>query len=354
MGVRGKLNQDFIKRSLTVIGLTVLVLLFLALIFFAFDLLLLFFSAVLLAIFFRGLGDLVRRATKFPETVSIIIAALVLIGAFALGGWLLAPDIAEQVRNLREFLPRAALRLNEYLSGLEFGKLILEQIPDWHQISDQVISGAFLIRVSGFFSTTVGSIVNVLVVLLLALYLSFEPRIYVNGFVRLFPKPGRVRVREVLDAIGETLRRWMVGKFFSMLIIGVATTIGLGLLGVPLALTLGLIAALLTFIPNFGPLIALAPAFLIALVESPWKALYVVILYAGIQLVESYLITPLIERETVSLPPVLTILFQIFLGLLVGGLGLVLATPLLAVILVAVNLLYIEDVLGDRMESEKV
>jgi predicted PurR-regulated permease PerM len=133
-----------------------------------------------------------------------------------------------------------------------------------------------------------------------------------------------------------------------MLIIGVLTTAGLSILGVPLALSLGIFAALLTFIPNFGPIIAVLPAVLFALVESPTKALYVLALYIGIQMIESYLITPLIERETVSLPPVLTIFFQIFLGVLVGGLGLILATPLLTVIIVLVKMLYIEDILGDK------
>jgi predicted PurR-regulated permease PerM len=188
-------------------------------------------------------------------------------------------------------------------------------------------------------------------VILLAIYLAIEPNTYLNGFVKLFPVSKRQRTLEVLGTMGETLRQWMLGKFLAMLIIGFATTVGLEIIGVPLALTLGLIAALLTFIPNFGPIIAVTPAILFALVGSPVKALYVLGLYFGIQMVESYLITPLIERETVSLPPVLTIIFQVFMGIFVGGLGLVLASPLLAIILVLVKMVYIEDVLGDTVET---
>jgi predicted PurR-regulated permease PerM len=119
-------------------------------------------------------------------------------------------------------------------------------------------------------------------------------------------------------------------------------------LGVPLALTLGLLAGLLSFIPNFGPILSAFPAILLAFIESPMLALYTAALYILVQLIESNIVTPLIEKETVELPPALTIMFQLALAVLVGGLGLVLATPLLAVIMVLVQLVYIEDVLGDK------
>ncbi|MCB1023830.1 MAG: AI-2E family transporter, partial [Acidobacteria bacterium] len=212
---------------------------------------------------------------------------------------------------------------------------------------NEILSSKFLTSIGGAFSSTFGAAANVLVILLLAIYLASEPQTYITGLIKLFPIGRRERIRDVAVEIGETLRWWLVGKFFSMLIIGFLTTIGLSIIGVPLALSLGIVAALLAFIPNFGPIVAVIPAVLFALAESPVKAIYVLILYLSIQLVESYLITPMIERETVSLPPVLTIFFQIFLGVLVGGLGLILATPLLTVIIVIVKMLYIEDILGD-------
>jgi predicted PurR-regulated permease PerM len=133
-----------------------------------------------------------------------------------------------------------------------------------------------------------------------------------------------------------------------MVFIGVLTWIGLSVLGVPLALTLGLIAGLLSFIPNFGPILSAVPAMLIAFVDSPITALYVGGLFIVVQLIESNIVTPLIEKETVELPPGLTIMFQLALAVLVGGLGLVLATPLLAVVMAIVQMVYIEDVLGDK------
>ena len=351
MSLTTKSTENFIKKSLIAVGIAIFIILFIAVLYFAIDLLLLFFAAVLLAVFFRGIGDVVHRYTKLPEMLSVIIAAIGLICIFGVGIWLLAPNVAEQIENLRVFLPEAISSLNQRIAQYNWGKLILEQVPSWESLIDTFTSTPFLTRLGGIFSTTLGAIINVGVVVLLAIYLAVEPYSYINGFIKLFPITKRGRTREVLGTMGETLRRWMLGKFLAMLIIGFATTVGLEIIGVPLALTLGLLAALLTFIPNFGPIIAVTPALLFALVESPVKALYVLALYLGIQMVESYLITPLIERETVSLPPVLTIIFQVFMGVFVGGLGLVLASPLLAIILVLVKMVYIEDVLGDSVET---
>ena len=133
-----------------------------------------------------------------------------------------------------------------------------------------------------------------------------------------------------------------------MLFIGVLTWIGLLIIGVPLALTLGLIAGLFSFVPNFGPILSAVPAILLAFIDSPTSALYVVILFVAVQLIESNLVTPMIERRTVELPPVLTIAPQLALTILVGAVGLILATPILAVVMVLLQTLYIQDVLGDK------
>lgn len=138
------------------------------------------------------------------------------------------------------------------------------------------------------------------------------------------------------------LRWWLVGKLLSMSIVGLLTTAGLWLLGVPLALAFGLIAAALTFVPNIGPVLSVVPPALLALTDEPRVAAYVVALYVGIQTVESYAITPIIQRRTVSLPPALTITAQVALGFLVGALGVAVATPLTAAVMTIVRVLYVE------------
>lgn len=184
--------------------------------------------------------------------------------------------------------------------------------------------------------------------LFIGLFLAYDPQTYRNGLVRLIPIKKRKRAQEVLDEVTSTLRWWLVGKFFSMAIIGFFTTIGLWLLGVPLAITLGLIAAILTFVPNLGAILATLPAVLIAASQDLDKAFYVVILYIVIQTVESNVITPTIQEKTISLPPALTISAQLLMAILVGGLGLVLATPLTAMLVVLLRMLYIEDVLNEN------
>lgn len=149
-----------------------------------------------------------------------------------------------------------------------------------------------LAKVTGVFSNTLGALANFVIVIAIGIYLAADPDAYVHGFARLFPKPRRARVLEVLAAIGTTLRWWLMGKFLSMIVVGVLTAAGLWLLGIPLAVTLALIAAALTFIPNIGPILAVVPAALLALLQSPMQVVYVCLLYLGIQTFESYLLTP--------------------------------------------------------------
>lgn len=132
-----------------------------------------------------------------------------------------------------------------------------------------------------------------------------------------------------------------------MAVIGILTAVGLALLDIPLAVVLALIAALLSFIPNIGPVLSAAPAVLLGLVESPQKALAVAGLYLGIQFVESYILAPIVDRKTIYLPPALTVVTQLTMALVAGLLGVALATPLLAMVVVLVRTLYVEDVLGD-------
>ncbi len=113
-------------------------------------------------------------------------------------------------------------------------------------------------------------------------------------------------------------------------------------------------AALLNYIPNIGPIIAGVPAVGIALLQSPAQALYVLLLYVGLQMIDGYILTPLVDRHTVSLPPALTITMQVVIGVLFGALGLALASPLTAAAMVLVRMLYVEDVLGDRSVDRKI
>lgn len=341
-------EKKFVKRILIGVALILLAFLLLQLIYYTFDVLLLLFAAVLLAIFLRGLADLVRRYDRISEGWAVMLVSAALLGILVAAVLLLAPSVADQVRHLRDELPLSAQKASAYISQFGWGRTIIEQLPSTDDVMSKLDASSILTRVGGFFSSTFGALANFLITILLAIYLASEPKFYVEGFTKLFPINQRQRALEVLAGIGETLRWWLIGKAGSMVFIGILTWIGLSIIGVPLALTLGLIAGLLSFIPNFGPILSAVPAILLAFIESPISAVYVLALFIGVQLIESNLVTPLIERETVELPPALTIIFQLALGVLIGGLGLVLATPLLAVVMVLVQMVYIQDILGDR------
>ncbi|MFN6964273.1 MAG: AI-2E family transporter [Pyrinomonadaceae bacterium] len=341
-------DKTFAERVLIVIGLVVLTLLVLVLIYFTFDVLLLIFAAVLLSIFLRGLGDVLGYVVKISEGWRVMIVAVFLLVTAAAAIVLLAPNVGSEIDHLRTDLPRSARAAADYVSQFGWGRTLLNQLPSFDEVMRGVSASTFLTSVGGVFSSTVGAVGNFLITVLLAVYFAASPAFYIGGLVKLFPIATRRRVLEIVSATGSMLRWWLIGKAGSMLFIGVLTWIGLSILDVRLALTLGLLAGLLSFIPNFGPILSALPAILLAFVDSPQKALYTAGLYVIVQLIESNIVTPLIEKETVELPPALTIMFQLSLAVLVGGLGLVLATPLLAMVMVLVQMVYIEDVLGDR------
>jgi len=349
-------DNGFSRKVLIAVGLVCLTVLLAALIYFTFDVLLLIFAATLLAVFLRGLADLLCKYTNIPEGWAVLAVSVLILAVLAGAVALLAPDVAEQVRHLREELPKSASAASAYISQFGWGRTLIEQLPSYDDLRNNLNPSTLMSGVGGFFSSTVGAVGNFFIGILLAIYLASEPRFYTRGFTNLFPLAKRSRVREILYAIGDTLRWWLIGKVASMIFIGLLTWIGLSIIGVPLALTLGLIAGLLSFIPNFGPILSAFPALLLAFIDSPTKAFYVLILFIVVQLIESNLVTPFIERKTVEIPPALTISFQLALAVMVGGLGLVLATPILAVLIVLIQMVYVEDVLGDRRTevNEKV
>ncbi len=345
---KGESVGSYTQRVLIAVAVVCLAVIAIATIYFTFDILLIVFAAVLLAIFLRGLADILRRWIPIGEGWLVLLVTVLLIAVIAGAVALLAPSVAEQVRVLRVEIPKSAQQIGEFLSRYTWGQTLLAQLPNAEEVMASIDASSMLTRAGGFFSSTIGAVGNVFIALLLAVYVATEPRFYSQGLTTFFPLAKRKRAAEVLNTIDDTLRWWLIGKAASMLFIGVVTWIGLSILGVPLALTLGLIAGLLSFIPNFGPIISAIPAILLAFIDSPISALWVLGLYVGVQLVESNVVTPIIERETVELAPALTIVFQIALGTLIGGLGLVMATPLLAVLVVVVKMVYFEDVLGDK------
>jgi predicted PurR-regulated permease PerM len=211
--------------------------------------------------------------------------------------------------------------------------------------------GALTRYLFSFLSSTVAVIGGIILILFTAIYIGAEPRLYHKGLLHLIPHKARPRGEEVLAAIGVTLRRWLVTQLIAMVVIGVLTTIVLKLLGIRAALSLGIIAGLFEFIPLAGPLLSAIPAVAIGFLDSPEKALFVALAYLGIQQVENHILIPMLMREGLDLPPLVTLVGLALLGIVFGFLGMLVAVPLLAAIMVAIKLLYVEDVVGDEVET---
>jgi len=211
---------------------------------------------------------------------------------------------------------------------------------------EQILSGAgqHLFR---FVSSTIAVFAGILLVIFLSIYIAADPGLYRRGVLHLVPHDNRQRFGEVMTAMGDVMRKWLVTQMIAMLVIGVVTTVILLVLRVKAAFALGFIAGLLEFVPTVGPILSAVPAVAMALLDSPQKALIVAIAYVGIQFVENQLLIPILMKGGLDLPPAVTILSQAVMALLFGFLGLLVAVPLTAAAMTAVKMLYVEDVVGD-------
>lgn len=343
------LEALFVRRVLVVLGLTGALVLVTLIVWSGVSALLVTFAGVLLAVFLRGLACMAMRWTGIGQGLALAIVCIILLAVLGIGGLLLANPLQEQYATLIDELPKAVAQLRERVARIPLGQRVLTYVSQGG--SGSTMTGTAATHVMAAFSTTLGVLGNVILILFVGLFLAAEPDLYRRGVLRLTPIGARPRAADVLDEIGDKLQRWLVGRIAVMGVVAVITWIGLVLLGVPLALALALLAGVLTFIPNFGPVLSAIPAMLLAMTQSPAHALYVGALYLSIQTVESYTLEPYVMRKADDLPPALVIASQLFLGVTLGALGLILATPLLVVIYVLMQRLYVEDVLGDALDA---
>lgn len=303
-----------------------------------FSVFLLILAGTLIAVFFRGLSSLIERKTKWKPSlslaVSVIVTLLIIIALF----WLIGDRVQSQITQLSDTLPSTVENAKEQLNKNPVGQKIVQNVS-----SPKAQEKAKAVAAT-FFRSTFGVLGDIYVVLFLGIFFTVSPKLYTEGIIQLVPKPGRQKAKDVLHTLGDNLKKWLKGKLFAMLIVFVLTAVGLVSIGVPMWLSLALIAGILNFIPNFGPLIAMVPAVLVALMQGPATAGFVAGLYIVVQVVESNFITPMVQKKLINIPPALIIIAQLLIGTLIGGWGIILATPVMIIVMILVQELYVKNI----------
>jgi predicted PurR-regulated permease PerM len=307
---------------------------------------LLVFAGILMAIFWRGLAHWLSQKLPIKEMLALVFVIVFNFLLFGLLYIVLAPGVSNQITELSQRIPEAVNELISDIRQSEFGRNLIDSISDDLNVSEAPMER--IGQVFNIFAAILQFIIDIVVIAVFGVFFAVNPHLYRNGFLSLFPHHRRKRVKEIFKELDTTLFRWFLGQIIDMFITAVLTGIGLWLLDVPLVLAFAVITFFLSFIPNIGPVVSAIPPVLISLMDSPEKALSVALMYLGVQLFESYVITPNVQKRAIRMPPVLLLVIQIFFTIILGLLALFLSTPLLATVIVVIRMAYVEDVLGDK------
>lgn len=323
------------------------------------DIILLTFASVILTIligtpirFFirRGMGRGPAVAISLALITALVILAFILV----------VPGLVEQFASLARLIPQAFEQLQHQLESGELYAQFPWLEPVLQELDiDLTTLGPVLEQLFGalqqiptvvfpFVGGVASTLLSLLVVFFMTGYFLATPDVYLQGMITMVPIRYRPRAQEIVNAINLTMRGFLQAKILSMVLVGFGAFVGLSLLGIPLAPALGTLTGVFSFVPNFGPLVALIPTLAVTIVNAPEMWLWVIVVIYGLVFVESQLVGPWLMSEQIDLPPVLVLVGQIIAGIFFGFLGLLLSVPLTAMLMVLVREVYVKDILGDR------
>lgn len=317
--------------------------------------LLLAFAAVVFATAINQLVKLLQTKFKLNRKAAIAISVsgvlTFIIGFIAL----VIPPFIEQFQELVTLVPDGLEQLSSWTNWLNnlFPDELIAEVRGLRSLTQNVqtwldgLIGNFF----DLFSSTLGIVLNSLLVIVVTIMLLANPTPYRQTFLLMFPAFYRQRIQTILKKCEKNLGGWAVGILFNMAIIAILSGIGLWALGIRLPLANSLLAGILTFIPNLGPVLSVVPPTAMALLDTPWKALAVIILYILIQQIESNILTPVVMERQVSLLPAITLLSQVAFAVFFGVLGLFLALPITVVAQVWLKEIIVKDIL-DRWQPD--
>jgi predicted PurR-regulated permease PerM len=319
------------------------------------EVLLLFFIAVLFAVYLSAITDSLQKRLALPRVAGLLIA--VFITLIAAGGvfYLIVPPVLQQTQELITAMP-------VLMAGWEVQLLALARESSfWAQVlgtlePGESYTGSIINQVTGYFRGVVPYLfsgvtfaIHFISVLVMGMYMALRPAMYREGFILLAPPVHRELVRDILGDLGRTLKAWIVGQILAMIVLGVLTWIGLVLLRVPFALAFGVFTGAVAIVPFFGTLFStILPALFVLGTGGAMQAFWVVMLGVGVHAFEANVVAPMIMERQVHLPPVLSILAVLIMAHLLHLIGLLVAVPVLCVVMVVGRRVYVHRVLEGK------
>jgi predicted PurR-regulated permease PerM len=310
------------------------------------------------------LGQLVSLPHPLRLAIVCVTLAILLSGVVFLGGSTIAKQatvlsntIKSQLVNAKAFLDRNGIDTSFFdLGSPAAGAASSATTPSGttaptHNLpspGDLASSGGAIVsQTLKLLLGAVSAVGNFFIVLFLGLAFAAQPKVYHNGLIYMTPAKYRARATVIIDRIGETLERWLIAQIVTMFVVFAVTWIGLTIIGIQSSFILGIQAGLLTFIPTVGALLGGLIVILASLASGWFAGLSAFILFIGVHALESYVLTPLLQRQALDIPPATLFAFQILLGIVFGIWGLALALPLMAVAKVMIDYFRLEETSSD-------
>jgi len=320
----------------------------------------LIFAGMLLGVALNAMTNILGHIVRLPHALRLTIVCLVLAGLLSgvvfLGGATIAQQAAvlsdtikSQLVGVKAFLERNGIDSSYFELGnpapaaspapATSGAEATPSSAKPHGLPGELASsgGAIVSQTLKLLLGTVSAVGNFFIVLFLGLTFAAQPGVYRKGLLYLAPAQQRARATVIVDRIGATLERWLIAQIITMAAVFAVTWIGLSIIGIQSSFILGIQAGLLAFIPTVGALLAGVIVVLASLASGWVAAASAFALFLGVHALESYVLTPIIQRQALDIPPATLFGFQILLGVVFGIWGLALALPLMAIVKVLID-----------------
>lgn len=330
-------NSDYTKKVWIAGGIISLIIVLILLINTLFSVILLILAGVLVAIYFHGCADILKKYLHCPSKLSVVISIAINILLVIAFFWFVGSRLSSQVSQLSNSLPTMIQQTKVQMSHSAIGSKVLAHLNS----SGSSVKTITVAR--RFFSSGFGILFDLYIIFIFGLFFTAGPTLYKKGIISLLPAKAKDKGLATINEMSKALKKWLEGEIIAFFFITIFTGIGLEIIGMPLVFTLALISGLAAFIPNFGPLLAFIPAALIALAQSPKTLIIVGCIFIVVHLFENAVLLPLLQKKMVKVLPALTIFAQVALGMLAGFWGVLLAVPIIVVLKTIIDKLYIEQ-----------